>query len=92
VEFGRTFARSPRPAAWSDDWWDRVDEREQLRRIVGVGRREANRQRDAGAIHDQVVLGARLAAVNGVRASLLAPLFARTLSESTLARLQSTAA
>jgi hypothetical protein len=44
------------------------------------------------AIDDQVVLGAGLAAIDRVRAGLLAPLLARTLRLSTLARDQSMAA
>ena len=89
VEFGRSFARSPRSPTRTDDGRDGIHQREQLRRIVGVGRREADGQRDAVAIHHKVVLGAGFAAVNGVRSCLLAPLFARTLKLSRLARLQS---
>jgi hypothetical protein len=68
---------------------DRVDQREQLGRVVGVGRRETDRQREAVAVDDQVVLRAELAAVDRVAPGLLAPLLARTLTLSTLARLQS---
>jgi hypothetical protein len=59
---------------------------------VGVGRGEVDRQRDAVPIHHQVVLGARLPSVHGVRPGLLAPFLARTLRLSTLARDQSMAA
>src|SRR5688572_11388208 len=45
VEFGRALARSPWPPAWANDRGNVVDQREQLRRIVGVGSGEANRQR-----------------------------------------------
>ena len=67
VQLGRALARTTRLPSWADDRRDGVDEREQLRRVVGVGRREADGQRDAVAIHHQVVLGARLAAVDRVR-------------------------
>jgi hypothetical protein len=52
---------------------------------VGVGGREVDRERDAIPVDDEVVLGAGLAAVNRVGAGLLTPLFARTLTLSTLA-------
>ncbi len=44
------------------------------------------------AVHDQVELGAALAAIGRVGAGVFAPLLARTLTLSTLARDQSTAA
>ena len=88
VEFGRSLARPARSPARSDDRGNVVDQREQLRGVVGIGGREADRQRDAVAIDNQVVLGAKLAPVDGVRAGLLAPLLARTLRLSRLARLQ----
>src|SRR5688500_13257933 len=66
VELGRTLPRTARPPSWAEDRGNRVDEREQLGGVVRVGRREANRQRDAIAIHRQVVLAAWLAAVDGV--------------------------
>jgi len=92
VEFGWPFARSSRSSPWPDDRGNGVDQREQLRRVVGVGRGEADRQRDAISIHHEVVLRACLAAVDRVRPRLLTPLFARTLTLSTLARDQSIAA
>ena len=92
MEFGWPLARSSRSSPWSDDRGNRVDQREQLRRVVGVGRGEADRQRNAVSIHHEVVLRACLAAVNRVRPRLLTPLFARTLTLSTLARDQSIAA
>ena len=79
VQLGRALAGPARFAPRADDRRDRVDQGEQLGRIVGVGGREADGQRDAVAVHDQVVLGAGLAAVGRVRAGLLAPLLARTL-------------
>ena len=89
MEFGWPFARSsPGP----DDRGNGVDQREQLRRVVGVGRGEADRQRDAVPVDDEVVLRSELTAVDRVRSRLLTPLFARTLTLSTLDRDQSIAA
>jgi hypothetical protein len=59
---------------------------------VGVGSRKADSERDTASIDDQVVLGTGLATVGRVRPALLAPLLARTLRLSRLARLQSIAA
>jgi len=92
VEFGRSLARPARSPARSDDRGNVVDQRERLRGVVGIGGREADRQRDAVAIDNQVVLGAKLAPVDRVRTGLLAPLLARALRLSRLARLQSMAA
>jgi hypothetical protein len=92
VELGRTLTWSAWLPPWPDDRRNGIDERKELGRVVGVGRREADGERDAVAIDDEVVLGAELAPVHGVRSRLLAPLFARTLMLSRLARLQSMAA
>jgi hypothetical protein len=59
---------------------------------VGIGRRKPHGQRDAVVVNDQVVLGAALAAVRRVWSCLFAPLLARTLKLSALARDQSMAA
>ena len=92
MELGRALLRTPGSPTRPDDGRDAVNECYQLGRIVGVGRGEADCQRDAVAIDHQVVLGARLAPVDRVRAGLLAPLLARTLRLSRLARPQSMAA
>jgi hypothetical protein len=92
VQFAGTLAGATRSSSWSDDRGDGINEGEQLRRIVGVGGRKVDGQGDTVSIHHQMVLGAGLAAVNRVRPGSLAPLLARTLKESTLARLQSMAA
>src|SRR5215216_2194710 len=92
MQLGRTLTGTAWFPPRADDRRDRVDQREQLRRIVGVSGREPNRQRDAVAIHDEVVLRSSFAPVNGVTAGAFAPLLARTLNESALARDQSTAA
>jgi len=92
VQLGRALPRTARSSSWANDRWDDIDEREQLGGIVRVGGGETDGQRDAIPIDGEVVLGARLAAVCGVRTGLLAPLLARTVRLSTLARLQSMAA
>jgi hypothetical protein len=92
VQLGRAPAGPAGSPAWTDDRRDRVDQGKQLGRVVGVGGREADGEGDAGAVDDQVVRGARLAAVGRVGAGLLAPLLARTLRLSRLARLQAMAA
>ncbi len=55
---------------------------------MGIGGRESDGQWNAVAVDDQMVLGAGLAPVNWIWAARFAPLFARTLRLSTLARLQ----
>jgi hypothetical protein len=92
VQLGRALPGPPRPSPRPDDRRDLVDQGEQLGRVVDVGRREADGEGDAPLVDDEVVLGARLAAVGRVRPGRLAPLLARTLRLSTLARLQSMAA
>ena len=58
--------------------------------VVGVGGRGVNVQGQAVAVSEQVVLGARVRVVGGVRAGQLAPLFwARTDTEPMLAPAQS---
>jgi hypothetical protein len=91
VEFGRALAAATGSPSWSEDRRDSIDERKELRRIVGISLGEPDGKGNAVSIDDQVVFGARLAAVNGVWPRPLAPLLARTLSESTLARDQSIA-
>ena len=92
VQLGRALTRSSWSAPRADDRGDGIDERDELRGVVGVGRREANHQWDTAPIHHNVVLGAEFASVDRIRPRLLAPLFARTLRLSTLARDQSMAA
>jgi hypothetical protein len=57
--------------------------------VVDVGRGQQDGERDAAPVGDEVALGARLAAVRGVRPDRTAPLFAGTDALSTQARLQS---
>ena len=88
---GGALAWSARPTMRSDDRRDGIDQWETLRHVVGMGRRAPDRQRDAGAVDNQVVRGAGFAAVGRNGAGLLALLLARTLRLSTLARDQSMA-
>ncbi len=91
VQLGRALPWPPRLPAPTDDRRDGVDQRHQLGRIVGVGGREADGQGDAVPVDDQVVLGTGFAPIDRVRPGLLAPLLARTLMLSRLARDQSMA-
>jgi hypothetical protein len=91
VELGRPRAGATGTPAWADDGRDRLDQRLEDARIVQVGCRELDRQWDALAINDQVVLRAKLPAVGGVPPGSVSPFFARTLVLSRLARSQSTA-
>jgi hypothetical protein len=90
VQLGRPLARPTRPAPWPDDRRDRVHDLFEQQRVVGVGGRQPDRQRQAAAVDQQVVLGAGLAPVDRVRANQLPPRRARTLAESMAARDQST--
>ncbi len=92
VQLPWALARPPRLPSGSDNRRDGINQREQLRGVVGVGRRQTDSERDAVAIGDEVVLGAEFAPVRWVRPGRFAPLFARTLRLSRLARLQSMAA
>lgn len=66
----------PKFAARADDGQDGVDQGQEVRGIVGVGRREADDERDAGPIHHEVVFRAGFAPIDRVGADHLAPLFA----------------
>jgi hypothetical protein len=81
-----------RAPAWPLDRLDGLDQVFEDNRVVDVGRREPDRQRDALAVDQDVALGAGLAGVGRIRADLLvrtAPLFAGTVDPSRLARDQS---
>jgi hypothetical protein len=56
---------------------------------VPVGSGDGDVERQAGGVDEQVVLGAAFAPVGGVRTGQCTPLLARTLTESRLARDQS---
>jgi len=85
VQLGRA---APWPARTLADRRHGIDQRLQQLAIVPVGRRDLQGEWDAIGIDEDVTLGARLAAIRRVRASLLAPLFAGTLALSTAARSQ----
>src|SRR5437870_1153359 len=86
------------PLAWSAAWpLDRLDRFDQVfkdDRVMDVGRREPDRERDALPVDQDVALRARFAAIGRVGPDRLvrtAPLFAGTLEASRLARDQSIA-
>ena len=79
---------APRAATLAGDGRDRIDHRDQLRDVRFVRRADRNRQWDALGIGDQVMLGALLAAVRGVRTRLGPPKTARTLELSITVRSQ----
>lgn len=68
---------------------DRIDEGNQLADVVAVGGGQADGERDASAVGDQMVLGARARAVDRARPGELPPKRARTCEESIAARDQS---
>jgi hypothetical protein len=86
VQLVRSEAWPTWSSARTDNRWDGIDQRNQVRRVMGVGGRKADGERDALAVNDEVVLRSQLAAIRGVTARRFAPLLARTLKLSTLAR------
>ena len=92
MELGGALARTTWLPPRANDRRDGIDEREQLRCVVRVGFGKPNVQWDAAAVDDEVVLRSRLTAVHRIAPGLLAPLLARTLTLSRLARFQSMAA
>lgn len=79
-----------RPAARPLNGRNRFDEFEALLRIVNVGAGMDDRQRQAGGVSQQMTLGARLAAVGGIRSGVRPPKTARTEQLSTTTCDQST--
>ena len=79
-------SRAARPAAQGRD---RVDQREQLRDVVPVGRGEDRREGDAARIGQKVMFRSFLAAIGRVRSSLFPPRNARSEALSTRARARS---
>ena len=84
----RPLARPARPAAY---WRDGRDQRHQLGDVVALAAGQRHRQRDPVRLGDQVVLGARLGAVNRARAGFRPPFSARTCEPSITALDQSSA-
>lgn len=78
-----------RPPALACDRWNPVHQRQQLRHVMTIGRRERNRERDALRVGEDVVFRARFAAVGGVRPRVGPPFSARTEALSTTPRDQS---
>ena len=65
---------------------DGNDEGKELGYIMGIGRRERRRERDAPCIADEMVLAARFAPVGGIRSGFFPPCTARTEELSTTVR------
>ena len=65
---------------------DSSDEGNELGYIMGIGRRERRRERDAPCIADEMVLAARFAPVGGIRSGFFPPCMARTEELSTMVR------
>jgi len=75
-----------RPPALAPDGRDTLDQPQQLRDVVAVRPRQTQRERDATALDQQVVLAAELAPIYRAFAGLLAPRPALTPELSTTAR------
>ena len=73
------------------DGWNAVEQRLELGDVVAVGAGQRPGKWDAGCVDEEVVLGARTAAVDRARARRGAPFLACTWLESATARLQSIA-
>jgi hypothetical protein len=86
VKLGRAKARST-PA--TSNRRDPIEHRLQVVALVRVRGRDVDRERDAVAIDDQMLLGPELSTIGRVRPCRFAPPFARTLEASRLARDQS---
>jgi hypothetical protein len=79
----RTLKRSANLAC---NWWNAVNQRQQLCDVMAVGTGQLYRQRDAIGIRYQMVLRAFFAAICRVWACFCPPKTARTEAESTTAR------
>lgn len=75
-----------RPANLTCNWWNAINQRQQLRDIMAVGTGQLYRQRDTVGIRYQMVLRAFFAAICGIWACFHPPKTARTEAESTTAR------
>mgnify|MGYP003617906766 FL=1 len=80
---------APRPTATATHRWQGIDQLLEHHRVMPVGARDAEDQRDALAVRDDVALAAELAPVRRVGAGVLAPRGLATLAASMLARLKS---
>lgn len=88
VQLGRSPARPPGALA---DRWHGIDQRLHVQTVMAVGRAQADGQGDAGAIGEDVALGARPTTIRRVWADLVAPFFAGMAALSSAARLPSMA-
>jgi hypothetical protein len=68
---------------------DSVNECEGLLRIIAIGSREPDGERNTTTVADQMALAAQLGSVSGIRSRLSPPKTARTEQLSTTARDQS---
>jgi hypothetical protein len=76
-------------AALASHGWDLIDQRQQLGDVVSVATGQADRQRNAPRIADEVVLAARSCPIDRTCAGCLPPLRARRWAASITARDQS---
>lgn len=74
-----------RTATDTANWWNRINERQQLRDVVGVRASQDCDNGNAVGVYEDVVLGTRSRVIRGVRASLSPAPTARTDDESTAA-------
>ena len=79
------------PTTQPADRRNRVDQGQQLGDVVAVAAGEADLQRDAVRLNDQVVLGTGSAAIDGAGPDMVPPLRARTCEPSTAHRSRSSA-
>jgi hypothetical protein len=86
VQLGGT---SPRTAQGALDRWDRIEHGGQRQGVGAVRGAQAEREREAAPVDQQMLLAARLAAIRRIRAGNFAPLFAGTSRLSRHARDQS---
>ncbi len=74
-----------RSATNAANGWNRINERQQLRDVVGVRASQDHNERNAVGVYEDVVLGTGSRAIRGVRASFSLAPTARTDDESTAA-------
>jgi hypothetical protein len=87
---GEQLPRPPaRPSASTPDRWDGINQRDELGDVVAVAAGECHGQWYAAGVAEQVVLGARPAAVDRGRADVVPPLRARMCEPSTAQRSRS---
>ncbi len=80
------FGLLKRPAGYAANWWDGVNQRQQLGDVVPVGAGQDCTDGDAIRVDEDVMLGTWSRAIRGARASFSPAPTARTDDESTAAR------